>query len=741
MMRLPRSLTCVTLACCLSAPVLYSIPSYAQEEPATQPAADASPQEADASLRKAVEAYWHYGKIARYDLAAMEGEKILAANAQPVEIMQTFQAVAAERKDDLFQWLLRWQGIEPMRDVTTELINRINKGYGVVRSDLRIIEENLQRMSSNERAYQLGLQRLRESGELAVPVMLDYLKDPAKSQYHTTIRRAMRDMGRAALNPLLAATEMKNQDILIMVISALGDIGYDVAQPYLVRLANGSDSPSAVRDAAGRALMRMGVQNPQSLNAADQFHDLSERFYYDNAGLSGDNRAETSFIWYWNDQNGLAKKDVPSPIFNEIMAMRAAEYAVKLNPAAGKSISLWLASNNKREAELPQDAVDPTREQGQPNAHYYNVSAGAQYLNDVLARALRDRNSAVALRATKSLQEIVGQSNLFPGDQSRPLIDAMQYPDRLVRFEAAMALAAALPRQSFNEQERVVPILAEAVAQTGRPNILVLASSQDQVNSLVKQMTDSGYNAVGGVGAAAAVSSSASLPSVDLILMSPDVKISDIDELEALAGQTPRLEQSARLAIISSNASPLAARPITNPLFNVTQSADAEGLKSAIDQARRRSGSLSLDEQAATSYSLRAAELLGRLAISDDQVLDLTPAESNLLLAIGDARPEVAMAAGNVLGFLNFQQSQPGLLTQAADDQTPPEVKISLFKSLATNAKFFGNKLGESRINTLRDVAEKGAALDIRAAAAEALGALNLPANQARELIVNQSRV
>jgi len=41
---------------------------------------------------------------------------------------------------------------------------------------------------------------------------------------------------------------------------------------------------------------------------------------------------------------------------------------------------LWLASNYKREVELPQGVTDPTRAENQPNAHYYGVSAGAQYL-------------------------------------------------------------------------------------------------------------------------------------------------------------------------------------------------------------------------------------------------------------------------------------------------------------------------------------------------------------------------
>jgi len=45
-----------------------------------------------------------------------------------------------------------------------------------------------------------------------------------------------------------------------------------------------------------------------------------------------------------------------------------------------------------------------------------------------------------------------------------------------------------------------------------------------------------------------------------------------------------------------------------------------------------------------------------------------------------------------VLGWLDSREAQVGLLTIAADDKTADDVKISLYKSLATNAKQWGNR-------------------------------------------------
>ena len=70
----------------------------------------------------------------------------------------------------------------------------------------------------------------------------------------------------------------------------------------------------------------------------------------------------------------------------------------------------------RRGLDLPAGETDPTRAADEPAAHYYNVAEGAKYLNLVLDMSLRDntrQTSAVALAAIKSLQNLVGQSNLF----------------------------------------------------------------------------------------------------------------------------------------------------------------------------------------------------------------------------------------------------------------------------------------------------------------------------------------
>lgn len=734
MLRLPRFMPALTIACSLALPVVYGLPALAQDSVASTSADQAAP---DAQLRKDVDNFWHYGKIARYDLAVAEGQKVLARKDQPQAVLSAFEAVSAAHQDNLDQWLLRWQGVESMRDVSTQIINLLAEGYRQRRADLSYIEQNIQRLSVNQRAYTLALGRLRESGELAVPLMLDYLRDSSKREYQPAIRRALRDMGRLVLNPLCAATFMNDSQTLTTIVSILGDIGYDDAVPYLARLANGKDVSEGVRSAAAQALANMGAGNASQLNAAQLFYNLAEKFYYNTSTITADPRNPSSFVWYWDEQKGLFKKDVPPQIFNDIMAMRCSEESLRLDGSNKPAVGLWLASDYKREADLPQGAVDPTHGENQPNAHYYGVAAGTRYLNDVLSRSMKDRNSAVALRSLKSLQEIAGASNLL-GEEGQPVIAALEYPDRLVRFEAAFTMAASLPQQGFDGQNRVVPILTEAVSQTGRPQVLLVLPSQDQLNQYTDALKGD-YGVAGATSAQAAVNQAESLPSVDVVVVSEALG-GQIDQLRGLMGQSQKLQSAPLVVITQTGASPFVSMAATNKMILVTQTQDPAALKPVINEARGRSMLLPMDEAMATSYAQRAADLLSQLAISRGQVLDVSVAQPTLLASLNDSRAELVKSVAQVLALIHSKEAQAGLLNKAADEKTANDVKIACYKSLATNAKFFGSQLDDSQIAVLQKVVEGAADLGVRSAAAEARGALNLPADQATNLILSQAK-
>ena len=370
--------------------------------------------------------------------------------------------------------------------------------------------------------------------------MIAALRDPNRQELRAPIRNALRDLGDDAVKPLLAATEMKDWEALPWVIDALGDLGRKASVPYLARLAKSTDVPASIREAATRTLIRMRV-NPASLDIPQLFYEQAEECYYGKSSLALRDPKRATSMWFWNGTL-LDKRDVPLQVLMDHMAMRSCEYVLSLDPSRADAVSLWLASAYRREVDMPEGGVDHAWDDKHPKAHYYAVAAGTKYLNDVLARALRDHDSAVALKAINSLQEIVGGANLLAEEQNRPILNAMRYGDRRVRIEAAMTVAQSLPQKPFVGQDLVLPILCEAIAQTGKPGVLVVAGSQDELNKKVEPLNKTGtYLAKGGSSVEGALAASLTMPGIDVIVVS-EKNPQQVTALFAQMRGNPRLE-------------------------------------------------------------------------------------------------------------------------------------------------------------------------------------------------------
>jgi HEAT repeat protein len=122
------------------------------------------------------------------------------------------------------------------------------------------------------------------------------------------------------------------------------------------------------------------------------------------------------------------------------------------------------------------------------------------------------------------------------------------------------------------------------------------------------------------------------------------------------------------------------------------------------------------------------------------QVFDLSPASGALVAALDDPKPEIARAAGNALGYINTRDAQVALALKAGQEATSDEMRVWFLKNLATAAKFGGNQLEPSQIDLVMKLAKSHASNDVRAAAAEALGAMNLMSERVNTFLMEQAR-
>ena len=579
---------------------------------------------AGAGFAQSLEDNWndflHYTKIGRLDLATGYAQAILDSAPNPVEMLNL-----SEKNPQGYAILLRVIDSAPeakLTELSKEILDIIEQGRFVRRTDPQIITQEIRRLSGTTRGQIAAVKRLQDAGEYAVVYMLDALMDNSRKEEWPNIIWALPQIGRDAIRPLAAALQTENVSVKVEIIQALGKIGYPQSLAYLKYIIE-KDESEELRTLANRSIRQI---DPAVLTipAAELFYRLAENYYYHAQSLAPVEDANFANVWFWDkNERKLFREKVDKNYFNELMAMRECEWSLKADPGFGPAIGLWLAAYFK--AEVTGVAMPDYFGPGHAEAMVYATTAGPEYLHQALERALKDRNAYVALGVIEALATNAGEKSLFYRvGQTQPLVQALAFDDRAVRYSAAIAIAAAAPKENFPESKLVTEILAQALGQTG-----------EQIN-------------------------------------------------------------------------------------------DKSGM---------------WNEELADSYALRAAEVMLELARTRNPVIDLSAAKDSLINATNDKRPEIQMFAGQILARLDGPDAQRSIAAMALAETNPLEIRMAAFASLDISAKLHANLLDDEKIDAIYSlVSSKEIDPQLRSAAASAYGALNLPSQKVKDLILDQAR-
>jgi HEAT repeat protein len=562
--------------------------------------------------------FLHYTKIGRIDLAKGYAQAVLDSEPNALDLL-----ALSEKNPQGYELLLKVRAKatdNELAEFSAEILDIIEQGRFIHRTDPKIISEEIRRLSGTARGQIAAVKRLKNAGEYAVVYMVDAMMDKTRRDELSNIVWALPQVGKDAIRPLAASLQIQDAAMRTELVRALGKIGYPQALPYLKYIAE-KDRSSAVKQAAEKSITQI---DPASLKlpAAELFFQLAEKYYYHLESLAPAEDADFGNIWFWETQdNRLVREKVDRQYFNELMAMRCCEWSLKADASFGKSIGLWLAAFCKAES-TGLDMPDYFGE-GHADAMTYATTAGPEYLHQALARGIKDKNSGVALCAVEALATTAGEKSLlYRIGISQPLVQALTYEDRAVRYSAAIAIAAAGPQIDFPEKRIVMMNLAEILAQDDTT------------------------------------------------------------------------EQSDRW-----------------------------------------------NAELANSYAFRAAEVMLKLAQTRNRVIDLSDALDTLIDATNDERQGIQVFAGQILARLDSPNAQRAIAAMALSEKNDAEVRILAFAALSISAKQNGSLLDDDKINeiySLVDLVQADPAL--RAAAASAYGALNLPSQKVKNLILDQSQ-
>ncbi len=604
-------------------------PAQAAPEPAPAPAPTPAPATTAAaisqpSLAESWNDFLHYVRIARFDLAKGYGQAILQNRPNPAELFQLVQA-----NQQGYETAMKFAELAPdeeLAKITGQLLSVIDQGRFMQRTEPKIIVEEVRRLTSTPRGKMLAIRRLKDAGEYAVPFLLEamaqVIQDPATGPRLSDMIETLPQIGRPAIRPLAAALQTDNAQVNAEIIRALGAIGYPQSLPYLKYVAE----KSPLADLKELALASIRKIDPQAVNvpASALFFQLAERYYYHDESLAPTSGAAFGNLWFWDAQAGrLQRVEVDQKYFHELMSMRCCEGALRADEQFGPAIGLWLAAYFK--AESTGVAMPEYFGPNHAKALVYATTAGPEYLHQALARAVNDRNAAVALGAVEALATTAGAKSLmYTLGPSQPLLQALVFPDQAVRYSAAIAIANAGPRQPFTESRIVVQNLAEALARGG-------------------------------------------------------------------------------------------AQPPAQT--------DKQG-----------------SPELAEAYALRSVQAMLGLAVSHNPVIDLSAALPALTGATKDSRPEIRVLAGQVLAHLSSPDAQRAIATMAMDAANDVNVRTAAFGSLVNSAKLNGNMLPDAGVGDIyRIISATDTDPALRAAAAAAYGALNLPSQKVKNLILDQA--
>jgi HEAT repeat protein len=684
----------------------------------------------------------HYTLIDKPDLAASFAQALRDRGLSEKEFVALVEDLGVKRFEGAVLKGLRRTESEK---TAAALLKSYETGKLSIARNAASITESIAALKGNLRQRDAARQRLIAAGEYAMPQLLIALTQRTDAALQSEARMIIVLLGRQAVMPLCTALPQLDALSQETVARVLGDIQYSTSVPFLYELAASTQS-GAVRSACEEAIQKITGNVNSQVSLSGRFVNLAEEYYGESPSLTSFSGEEHQLVWNFDPGIGLVPMAVRTEVYHEAMAMRLSERALGHDAGDQQALSLWLASNFSREIDSPEGYENPTYGADRREAMYYAVAAGATPSQRMLARAIDNNDTPLARKAIAAIERTAGGSALWTGQYvggtvgtRAPLLEALQFPNRRVQYEAALALGAAQPKSAFDGSDRVVPTLASAIRDASKRYAVVLADAAEKRPAIADALRQAGYEVLPTGGALADIEQAlADAPGIDLIAADfSDLPIESTTSLLSDVRGRAKLRSTPVVAALRFDRyNEMQPRYATDQLVKLVQVGGGVSAmsKAAEDLVARATGG-PISEEDALSYKARSLQVLRDLAVSGNQALKVQDAATPLIAALDAESGDVMLKVAEVLSYVSSGASQSALMDAAADATSAD--RIVLLGRVADSAKRFGNMLEPRHIKAINDMATMG--VDDEATAAAALmGSLNLPNSDLVPLITGK---
>ncbi len=535
---------------------------------------------------------------------------------------------------------------------------------------------------------------LQAAGSAAVAALIGVLADAGRQAEHDSIRAALLQMGRDAIEPLLACLEAEEPAFVEQVIRVLAQLNEPQSAVYLFRSSLQKSEQTAV---ASAAIKRLIGQAPTRRQATETLAERA-REYLDLQVLLSTEADGLVSVWSWDatEKQVIASgATVADASLAQAARLARDAYALQADDPAVRQLYLTAAL----EAAAYQHGLDRPlpADEGTPVARASRF--GVEVVQDLLRTAMADERLAAATVAAEILGRIgSAESLLRQGASPSPLVKAAGHPDRRLRLAAVDAIVRLQPAKPFPGSSHVLDSLAFFAATGGTRRALMAGSNLEGVSTLQGTLAQAGYDFD---------MAPTGRELLGLLISSPDYELAFIDvgidrpPIDLLVQQIRRDNRCAtlRLGLIArdglyTRAERIARRDPLTLAFSRPHRAQASQWQ--LDRVAALAPRRFVPYAGRQKQAALALDLLAQLAESRNRWYDLGRVEDAVLTAL--YVPELSTKAAVVLGQLNAAESQQALMNLASNVAQPIEVRQAAAKAFRVNTQQYGLLLTSKQI-------------------------------------------
>lgn len=421
--------------------------------------------------------------------------------------------------------LVQMEQYAELEDVLKDVLRKARIYQTEMRHDAAYIDLLIGKLDKSEEERVVATLELIAVGPVAVPQLLTKLSDNRQDELRTHARIVLTRMGYRAVLPLNEALKTSTERQGVSVATILADIGDARSLPALKRVAEAKESSDVLKQVATNAIggivKRTGMG---TIPTTPELYFAEAQRYFRGGDLVRDELvANESLVWRWDDKaDGAAKLSyvkAPSYSWNELVAEQLIFDGLEVSPNYSALFPLLSATyaaeivDVETRQRLAKERTTPVQRPEESSAALEERAKAlqAQVLRvrmfgpEATYRALQEAIAAdrgdVAAFLMRQLQDRVlakpdaylPQGSLLPEKAGTVLVAALDLPNKLIRYEAAITLAHLDPSLTFANADKVTKVLSDALGEWGTRVVLVVDQDYRSRNTARRELQSKGY--------------------------------------------------------------------------------------------------------------------------------------------------------------------------------------------------------------------------------------------------------